>query len=340
MQSELKIFSKVRDTKSLVMFKIKMVPPFIRNSIKALACVGFLMTNLFTISAQSDTFDELLADAENGNASSQFNLAFKYMYDAEIPKNKSEAIKWYTAAARQGLLEAQFNLALLYLEDEYLSNAIYWMKFAAEQEHADSQYNLGMIYLKKNSPNAKAETEKWLGLAASQNHSLAQFQLGLIYLDDPTKQKEKAFKWFLRAAENGLAGAQYNVGLAYWRGDSIISVNKQGDANAQNLLGMMLAMGDGIKRDDQQAFRWLDKAARQGNSQSQLLVGSFYAGDKVVKWDLVQAYAWFRLALDLGNEDARSELNYLKTLLTKKQMKKGEKLADKCYSSNYVNCNN
>ena len=101
MQSELKIFSKVRDTKSLVMFKIKMIPLIIRNSIKALTCAGSLIAILFTISAQSDTLDELLANAEKGNASSQFNLAFKYIYDAEIPKNKSEAIKWCTAAARQ-----------------------------------------------------------------------------------------------------------------------------------------------------------------------------------------------------------------------------------------------
>jgi TPR repeat protein len=44
---------------------------------------------------------------------------------------------------------------------------------------------------------------------------------------------------------------------------------EQGDAEAQNNLGMMYANGEGVTRDDKQAAFWFRKAAEQGYAKTQ-----------------------------------------------------------------------
>ncbi|WP_230988311.1 tetratricopeptide repeat protein [Bathymodiolus japonicus methanotrophic gill symbiont] len=55
---------------------------------------------------------------------------------------------------------------------------------------------------------------------------------------------KEAFKWFRKAAEQGHAGAQDN-------------------------LGMMYAIGKGVVQDDKEAFKWFRKAAEQGHASAQ-----------------------------------------------------------------------
>ena len=42
----------------------------------------------------------------------------------------------------------------------------------------------------------------------------------------------------------------------------------QGDADAQNNLGGLYARGDGVKKDLKKAREWLEKAAAQGNENA------------------------------------------------------------------------
>ena len=55
--------------------------------------------------------------------------------------------------------------------------------------------------------------------------------------------KPLAVYWYRKAAEQGDAEAQYNLGLAYW-------------------------LGDGISEDKPQAVYWWSKAAEQGNADA------------------------------------------------------------------------
>ena len=53
------------------------------------------------------------------------------------------------------------------------------------------------------------------------------------------QDKEQAFFWLLKAAEQGDANSQYNVALMYGK-------------------------GEGVKQDDASALEWMRKAAEQG----------------------------------------------------------------------------
>src|ERR1041385_7621848 len=89
----------------------------------------------------------------------------------------------------------------------------------AEQGDAEAQYNLAVVYdLGIGVTKSYAESDKWYLKAASQGLAEAQFQLGVRYFEFGKNAKENyatAFTWFFKAANQGVAEAQYNVGVMY-----------------------------------------------------------------------------------------------------------------------------
>ncbi len=59
-------------------------------------------------------YREYLRLAELGHAAAQFNLGYLYHHGLAVPRNPTEAAKWYRASAEQGRVEAQFSLGTLY----------------------------------------------------------------------------------------------------------------------------------------------------------------------------------------------------------------------------------
>ena len=55
--------------------------------------------------------------AEQGQAEAQFNLGMTYHNGEGVPRNDSEATKWYRKAAEQGHAEAQYNVVSIYYFD-------------------------------------------------------------------------------------------------------------------------------------------------------------------------------------------------------------------------------
>ena len=131
----------------------------------------------------------------------------------------------------------------------------------AEQGNAQAQVDMGDMYMfghgVKKDP-AKALT--WYRKAADQGNAAAELNVGRGYeAEGPNKDMPEAMKWILRAADQGYGPAQ----LA---------------------LAGMYAHGDGIKKDDQEAyFRFLlfrktvpEGIADQGQFAT---IEKLYAGD-------------------------------------------------------------
>src|SRR5688500_619416 len=59
-------------------------------------------------------FDLSLNQAEEGNSEAQFFVAERYWAGDGVEQSAAEAIRWYVAAAEQGLLDAQIKLANIY----------------------------------------------------------------------------------------------------------------------------------------------------------------------------------------------------------------------------------
>ena len=84
-----------------------------------------------------------------------------------------------------------------------------------------------------------------------------------------------------------------------------------GDAEAQHILGLMYAKGDGVAKDRAKAAEWWQKAATQGSTKSQYNLGLLYArGDGVAK-DMAKAAEWWQKAATQGDAKAQGYLGWL-----------------------------
>ncbi len=100
------------------------------------------------------------------------------------------------------------------------------------------------------------------------------------------------------------AWAGFDEGTAaYIRGDYATALRewrplaKQGMADAQYKVGVMYGEGLGVPQDDAEAVEWLRKAAEQGRAKAQYNLGFMYAKGRGVTQDYVQAYMWIDLAV-------------------------------------------
>jgi TPR repeat protein len=120
-------------------------------------------------------------------------------------------------------------------------------------------------------------------------------------------------------AEEGNAAAQNRLGLMYQYGKGLPkdSANaaewyrkaaNQGNAEAQCNLGVLYAQGDGVRQDEGEALAWFRKAADQGLARAQSNLGTMYYRGRGVAEDSEQALAWTRKAADQGHDRAQFNL--------------------------------
>ena len=149
---------------------------------------------------------------------------------------------------------------------------------------------------------------------------------------------ETALEFWHPLAKQGNAEAQNMLGFMYRYGQGVkqdfeqarswyrLSAD-QGFARAQNNLGALYRQGLGVKQDYQEAFQWFHRAAEQGNGGAQNHLGlMYYMGEGVTK-DLVQAYKWASLAADQGLDPAIQALAMLEQEMTTSQIEEARKLA-------------
>ncbi|MEO7164341.1 MAG: tetratricopeptide repeat protein [Bdellovibrionia bacterium] len=142
------------------------------------------------------------------------------------------AQEYYRKAAVLGHPEAAFQLAQKYLSDKNTALAQEWLEKAAKNGHkesgaalADPEYNRFIFLLDIVNKSAEIEFElaeifkygkcwltrnddvaiKWYQKAAHQGNAEAQFELGNFYAR--SNDQEKMLKWYQKAAENGYKAA-------------------------------------------------------------------------------------------------------------------------------------
>ncbi len=69
-----------------------------------------------------------------------------------------------------------------------------------------------------------------------------------------------------------------------------------GYVEAQTNLALIYREGQGVPRDNAEAFKWYLRAANQGTADAQLAAGLMYTEDIGVPKDNVQAYKWLALS--------------------------------------------
>ncbi|MDO8978196.1 MAG: tetratricopeptide repeat protein [Afipia sp.] len=114
---------------------------------------------------------------------------------------------------------------------------------------------------------------------------------------------------------------------------------EKGSAVAQYRIALMHKMGLGVSKDRKQAQKWSRLAAKQGNTDAQVLLGSlYYKGEGGESDDIAKAYMWYDIAATQGNDEARKELAAVSSQLSSQQLAEARAKAQKCSSSGYQQC--
>ena len=127
------------------------------------------------------------------------------------------------------------------------------------------------------------------------------------------------------------AGDYEDGTAAFDRGDYAIALKKlrplaeQGNALAQNSLGVMYVEGKGVSQDDDEAIRWFRKAADQGFALAQYNLGGMYGRGEGVPRDFVLAFMWFSLAEKNGFQPASQLRESAEAFLTPSQIVEAQK---------------
>ena len=153
---------------------------------------------------QKTLFENTKAKAEQGDVSAEYNLGAMYRSGKGVPKDIQEAVKWYRKAAEQGDPNAQYLLGAMYAADEFsVSKSIH-----------------------------EAVIRNYYGQSVGDD---------VLRGDGMPQNYAEAAKWYRKAAE-------------------------QGNADGQRNLGVMCAYGDGVPQDYVDAYTWSNLAAAQGDT--------------------------------------------------------------------------
>ena len=213
---------------------------------------------LLGIGVEQDTFKgmQMLEKYDNhGLASYLLAQVYDGVIGYDVPINYPKALEYYLLAEKNKQDLPNKDLMTLY-------------------------NNLGTLYnAHEDIPTNYVEAQKYLTKAAEMGLPHAMY--GLANLHDFKGDKKQAFKWYLKAAENGLIDAYYYVGHAYKRGEGV--------------------------QQDSQALKWLELAAEyQMRDAARELAEIYQDGLGNVSQNLEKAQEFYLLAKESGENVERS----------------------------------
>ncbi|GGB10910.1 tetratricopeptide repeat protein [Allosediminivita pacifica] len=104
---------------------------------------------------------------------------------------------------------------------------------------------------------------------------------------------------------------------------------RAGNADAEELIGVIYALGLGVEQDHVRAFEWYLRSAMKGHPGAQSGVGWYYElGLGMAQPDRVRAYLWYRLSDIGGDPDAAISVEELGKKMTAEEMEEAHKLID------------
>jgi len=141
---------------------------------------------------------------------------------------------------------------------------------------------------------------------AAGGDAVAQFSLGSI-LYYGTAQTAEGLEWFSKAAAQGYAPAEFQLGQVYEAGFGVTASETQAlgwyrraadhrSAAGQRAVGDFYLKGKGVPADPREALRWFTLAANGDDLRAQYQLGQLYFSGEGVPRDYIEAYVWFTIA--------------------------------------------
>ena len=275
--------------------------------------------------ADQRRFEETKAKAGNGDAQAQSELAEMYIAGDGVPKSDGEALKWHQKAAAQGVAVSEYKLGVAYLAGLFgvtknSEKGAALMLQAAEQGYPDAELAVANLYARgAGLPKDHVEAYKWYSLYSIQTHQPSP-AVEKIAADMTSQElveaKQRIADWKPKlvganvqpdsttsnsatiSSESQIQTNSSQIDYDNLSVDQAKSLAEKGDAAAQDKLGWIYYIGDGVPQDRAETTKWFRKAAEQGYADGEKDLGIDYAYEH---GDYATGIQWLHKAADQGN---------------------------------------
>lgn len=175
--------------------------------------------------------------------------------------------------------------------------AISQLRVQADAGDASSQTKLGQAYREGNGvPENDRLALTWFRKAADQGDAAAENNLGIMYRmgNGVERDKEEAVRWYAKAAKHGNSQAMFNLGASYYNGDGVASNEYTAYA------WFLLAQDAGDSAGDDAARRSAATMSQRDTAESLMRVAEMYEKGEDLPKNEEQAVRWLRKAAEIS----------------------------------------
>lgn len=268
---------------------------------------------------KSSAFSYYMMAAQQGNAWGQCTVGTCYLTGTGTGQDYDKAVAWLRRAAQKDNPTACYNLGTCYESGKGIpldkKAALQWYKKAADlgSPPGITHYNR----LKKELETPK-EPPRPVANRMEEAKRINQEGLEL----DKQKNYVGSFPKFLQAAQMGLPIAMYNVGYAYQHGEgtpvdkdkAFYWVSRSAEEGVKEgicQLGYFYMNGIGTKQDYQKAAEYFRKAEAQNYSVAIYNLGYLHENGRGMPVDKATALEYYRRAKELGHTLAKENYERL-----------------------------
>ena len=207
---------------------------------------------------------------------------------------------------------------------DFLLDLLYNLSESTAERVLQCKDDKGLMHLFLTDHTKKAYEQ--IRKAADEGNAIALYMMAAYFSKGYGVQpinEQKAIAYFKKSYEAGYPVAGYDVAASLPDGspeqdeirnnakDNILELANEGDACAQNNLGLMYQNGRGVEQSDEKAVEWFLKAAEQGFARAQNNLGVMYASGTGVKRSYEKAVEWFLKAAEQGFARAQNNLGVM-----------------------------
>lgn len=282
-----------------------------------------------------EPYEQILEKAEAGDEAAMYKAGEMLYVGLGTQQNQKEALRWFRESAKAAYVPGMLKMVQFYKDGELvkknLTLSMSWGKKAAATGEPKAQYALAKAYIYGESEIQ--DTDKGIKLLvemAQQGDTAAEDMIHEVH----RKMKEAKEQFDQGIRNPSTASGFYEMGMYCKTGDGYhtylkdaaeyfrIAAEKE-HIQAQYQLALAYYTGAGVKKDETESIRWLEKAAAKSHKEAGELLADLQEKQRL-KREKTEFKNHLRQA-EKGDAYAQSKVAgmYLRGIGVKKDVEKG-----------------